>query len=62
MTEVAPAVIQDLRDHLSGIQDAVAEALEALGPEGAVADLDKFHSAQAKADHLLREMLAIQDR
>lgn len=62
MIEVAPAVIQDLRVRLGRLQDAVAEAIEALGPDGDDADLDKFRAAQAKADHLIREMLAIQDR
>jgi len=55
-------VIQDLRVRLDSLKDAVAEAVEALGSDGGVADLDRFRAAQAKADHLIREMLAIQDR
>ncbi len=62
MSEIVPAVIEDLRVRLDSLKDAVVEAMEALGSDGDVIDLDRFRAAQAKADHLIREMLAIQDR
>lgn len=62
MTEIAPAVIQDLRLHLDGLKDAISEALEASGSDDDIPDLERFRTAQAKADHLIREMLVAQDR